>query len=159
MPERKGPRLTSWLVSETPSEPTSKLIIAPGPPLEVRATAHCRARLQSRGAATPNYRDYLECENASSPLNETFAGTGPGESFNDQLLPVTAADLLPSLEAAIKVRMAREIAPVLRSAYAGPEWGPGTPQIPFAAPFGNPGSSSYRGAADVYQGLLPFSRL
>ena len=134
------------------------LIIAPGPPLEVRATAHCRARLQSRGAATPNYRDYLECENASSPLNETFAGTGPGESFNDQLLPVTAADLLPSLEAAIKVRMAREIAPVLRSAYAGPEWGPGTPQIPFAAPFGNPGSSSYRGAADVYQGLLPFSR-
>lgn len=134
------------------------LIIAPGAPLDVRATAHCRARVQSRGAAAHNYRDYLECQNASSPVNETFVDTGPGESFNDQLLPVTAADLLPLLEAAIKVRIAREIAPLLRSAYAGPEWGPGTPRLPFAAPFADPGSSSYQGAAGVHQGLLPFSR-
>lgn len=134
------------------------LIIAPGAPLDVHAAAHCAARLQSRGTATPNYRDYLECENASSPVDETFVATGPGESFNDQVLPVTAADLLPSLEAAIKVRIAREIAPLLRSAYAGPEWGSGTPQIPFAAPFTDPGSSSYQGAAGVHQGLLPFSR-
>ncbi len=134
------------------------LIIAPGAPLDVRAAAHCVARLQSRGAATHNYRDYLECQNASSPLDETFADTGPGESFNDQLVPVTAAELMPLLEAAIKVRIEREIAPLLRGAYAGPEWGSGTPQVPFAAPFANPGTSSYQGAAGVHQGLLPFSR-
>ena len=134
------------------------LIIAPGAPLDVRATAHCRARLQSRGAATLNYRDYLECENASSPLDETFVATGPSESFNDQLLPVTAGDLLPLLEAAIEVRIGREIAPALRAAYGGPEWGPAALRIPYAAPFGNPGLSGYRGAAGVHQGLLPFSR-
>ena len=135
------------------------LIIAPGPPLKVSESAQCRARLQSRGAAALNYRDYLECENASSPVDETFASTGPGESFNDQLLPVTAEELLPLLEAAIKVRVERDIAPVLRATYAGPEWGRAADNAlyPYATPFGDPGSSSYQGAAGVYQGLLPFS--
>jgi len=147
------------LVLADRARPAVALIIAPGPPLKVAENARCRARLQSRGAATLNYRDYLECENASSPIDETFASAGPSESFNDQLLPVTADDLLPLLEAAIKVRLERDIAPVLRRAYAGPEWGlsADNPRYPYAAPFGDPGSSSYRGAAGVYQGLLPFS--
>jgi hypothetical protein len=150
---------TGRLVLADRARPAVALIIAAGPPLTVAESASCRARLQSRGAAALNYRDYLECENASSPVDQTFASAGPNESFNDQLLPVTADDLLPLLEAAIKVRLERDIAPVLRTVYAGPQWGLSAhkPFYPYAAPFGDPGSSSYQGAAGVYQGLLPFS--
>ncbi len=147
------------LVLENGAQAAVALIIAPGAPFSVRESAHCRARLQSRGAAMPNYRDYLECQNASSPVDGHFAGTGPSESFNDQLLPVTAGELLPLVEAAIKVRAEREIAPALRTAYSGPEWGrnAANPLYPYAAPFVDPGRSSYQGAAGAHQGLLPFT--
>lgn len=41
------------------------LIIAPGPPLSVQGSANCTARAQARDARPPDYRDYLECQNAS----------------------------------------------------------------------------------------------
>ncbi|MGA8051314.1 MAG: hypothetical protein WCA09_14145 [Burkholderiales bacterium] len=136
------------------------LIIAPGSPLRVTASTGCASRMQSRGKTPPDVRDYLECENATLPADASFASTGPIGSFNDQVLPVTRADLLPGIEAAIKVRIERDVVPQLRNVYAGPEWGlpPGSAVFPYAAPFADPGASDFRGVIGVDQGLLPFSQ-
>jgi len=135
------------------------LIIAPGPALQVPASTGCAPRTQSRGRSPPDPRDYLECDNGTLPADASFASAGPTGSFNDQVLPVTAADLMPGIEAAIKVRIERDIVPPLRSAYEGPQWGlpAGQAAFPYAAPFADPGTSDFRGAAGNVQGLLPFS--
>lgn len=136
------------------------VIIAPGPAITVQAGGACSAWSQSRPVAgPPDLRNYLECANATSPPDATFVSSTPGGTFNDQVLRVTAADLIPALEAAITERMQREIAPALRGVYAAASWGTSAtnPLYPFAAPFGNPGTSSYQGADGVYQGLMPFS--
>jgi hypothetical protein len=136
------------------------LIIAPGPATTVLAGGGCAAWTQNRPAAgPPDLRNYLECVNASSPPDATFASSAPGSTFNDQVLRVTAADLIPALEAAVAHRMQREIAPAMRAVYASAQWGTtaANPLYPFAAPFSNPGTSSYQGAVGSYQGLLPFS--
>jgi hypothetical protein len=70
-------------------------------------------------APTINPADYIECFNAATPA---FSTVGPA-SFNDQVLAVTTADLIPELEAAIQQRMQREIAPVLRTVYSSAAWG------------------------------------
>ena len=135
------------------------LIIAPGPALSVSSGVGCAPRTQSRGTSPPDVRDYLECDNATLPADASFASAGPLGSFNDQVLPVTTADLLPGIEAAIMVRIARDVVPPLREAYAGPDWGlpVGRAVFPYAAPFADPGASDFRGAAGNVQGLLPFS--
>ena len=135
------------------------LIIAPGPALAVPSVAGCVARVQSRGATPPDARDYLECANADVPADARFASNGPLGAFNDQVLPVTAADLLPGLEAAIKVRIERDIVPALRQVYTGQEWGLPAAHVafPYAVPFADPGASDFRGAVGATQGLLPFS--
>jgi len=135
------------------------LIIAPGPALQVSAAAGCAPRTQSRGTSPPDARDYLECDNATQPADASFASAGPLGSFNDQVLPVTAADLLPGIEAAIKVRIERDIVPPLKDVYAGPDWGlpAGRAVFPYAAPFADPGASDFRGTAGNVQGLMPFS--
>ena len=145
------------------------LIIAPGRPLQVRASPGCAAHDQRRRSkdvagnpVVPYPRDYLECENATSPADLAFASRGPADSFNDQVHPVGASELLRAIEAAIAHRIEREVAPPLRSAYAGTEWGlsPANPMFPFAARFGtdafNP--DSYRGSAGTLQGLIPLTR-
>jgi hypothetical protein len=138
------------------------LIIAPGPALTVQAGGGCGAWSQSRPTvAPPDLRNYLECDNATSPADATFVTGAPGSTFNDQVLRVTAADLIPSLEAVIAERMQRQIAPALRSVYAAASWGTsaGNPLYPFAARFDlpHPGTSGYRGEDGRYQGLLPFN--
>jgi hypothetical protein len=135
------------------------LLIAPGPAFSVQAAAGCVARAQSRGVLPPNVRDYLECENASSPADVNFTSRGPAGSFNDQVVKVTTADLLPAIEAAIAHRIEREIAPLLKSAYASAAWGASAanPVLPYAAPFSDPTTSSFQGAAGTFRGLLPFT--
>jgi len=135
------------------------LIIAPGPAFSVQAAPGCAARAQSRSALPPNVRDYLECENATSPADVNFASKGPANSFNDQAVRVTAADVLPSIEAAIAHRIEREIVPLLKSVYANPVWGTSAanPLFPYAVPFSDPATSNYQGAAGTFRGLLPFT--
>jgi hypothetical protein len=101
----------------------------------------------------------VECLNTAT---STFSTTGPSSSFNDQVVAITVADIMPVLEAAIASRIEREIVPALKSVYAAPDWGlSGNPVYPFAAPFGNPGpgvgASSFQGAAGTFSGLLPFT--
>jgi hypothetical protein len=144
------------------------LIIAPGQVMNVQTAAGCAARSQLRDPlVAPDLRDYLECDNATWPADASFVTTGPVYLFNDQVLRVTVADVMPVLEKAIAIRIERDVAPALRKAYAATESGPGSwygwsansPTYPFAAPFADPNSSNYRGSASpaTYQGLLPLA--
>ncbi|MEO8717070.1 MAG: hypothetical protein ABI423_02485 [Burkholderiales bacterium] len=132
------------------------VIIAPGPAITVQAGGPCAAWSQARPAAgPPDLRNYLECGNVTG----SYVTSSPGNTFNDQVLRVSVADIIPALEAAVADRMQREIAPALRSVYAAASWGTsaGNPLYPFATPFANPGTSNYRGVNGTYQGLLPFT--
>jgi hypothetical protein len=138
------------------------LIIAPGPAFNVVASgANCAAISQTRPTAgAPDWRNYLECENATYPTPDaTFVTTGPSGSFNDQVVKITAAELMPAVEAAISNRIEREIVPVLQSVYAGGSWGiPGAnPVYPFAAPFADPSTSAMQGTLGTLRGLLPLA--
>jgi hypothetical protein len=108
-----------------------------------------------------NPLDYIECFNVATP---SFSTTGPTTSFNDQVVRVTVADLVPALEAAIADRAQREIAPALRNAAFvldsnNPRrWvtsSSNPPIYPYPAAFADPTSSNYRGQSGTYQGLLP----
>jgi hypothetical protein len=140
------------------------LIVAPGAAFDVPAAAGCAARSQTHptAAGTLDLRNYLECENATSPADANFVTTGPSTSLNDQVLRVTAADLLPGIEAAIAERIKREIVPALRNVYADPLWGSGiistNPLFPYPASFSDPSTSNFQGASGVSQGLLPFNQ-
>jgi len=144
------------------------LIIAPGPVLAAQAGAGCTAWVQSRPTTgAPDVRNYLECENAAFPANAAFVTSRPGLTFNDQVLRVSAAEVIPALEAAIAERIQREIAPALRAVYTSTGYSgipSSSPMYPYAAPFSKPGpstdplSSNFQGAAGTYQGLLPFSQ-
>jgi len=144
------------------------LIIAPGPALEVAAAPGCAARDQrhpstGRRKAAPGIdpRNYLECFDEAALA---FSTRSPATSFNDQVVAVTAAELMPAIEAAIAKRIESQIVPRLKEVYTPAGWGfAGTaPLYPFAAPFENPGpgpgTSSYRGVAGTYAGLLPFNQ-
>ena len=140
------------------------LIIAPGAAMNVAASAGCTARNQARSAPAPTMdaRDYIECFNTGT---STFATTGATTSFNDQVVRITVADVMPGIEAAIASRVEREIAPLLRGVYATNSWGAnvsaGNPVYAFAAPFADPSlTASYQGgsascAGGVCKGLLP----
>src|SRR6267142_1734516 len=134
------------------------LIIAPGAPITVPAGA-CAAWAQTRpNAPPPDLRNYLECENASSPADASFVTTGPAGSFNDQVIKITAAEILPLIEGAVADRFQQEFAPLMRTAHSGGGVWPVTPALPFAATFGdptvNPGNK-LQGAAATLGGLLP----
>jgi len=134
------------------------LIIAPGRTLQISASAGCTARVQRRTTPSPaiDFRDYLECENASSPVNAAFVSTGPADSFNDQVLAVSGAEMLPGIEAAVATRFERQFAPQIRTAYSTGSW-PANPALPFAATFANPASATFKGAAATFGGLLPIT--
>jgi len=140
------------------------LIIAPGPAFTVPAAAGCAAWSQVRPQVpnvAPDWRNYLECENATSPVDGIFVTTGPSGSFNDQVLAVTVADVMPAIEAGIAWRIQQEIAPVFKAAYASvPAWGlsAATPLFPFAVTFADTSTSNFEGVGGTREGLLPMSR-
>lgn len=142
------------------------LVIAPGAPLVIapnapQLAAGCLARKQSQAASlpgvVPNPRDFLECHSGTT-FNTAVVDNAVNRVSNDQVLAITAAELLPALEAAIAKRIERDIVPPLKSVYATADWGldAGHPVFPFAAPFANPGTSNFRGAAGTFEGLVPF---
>ena len=137
------------------------LLIAPGPAINVPASSGCTAWSQSRPATAglaPDWRNYLECENASSPADVNFVTSGPSGAFNDQVVKITVSDLMPGLEAAIADRIQREIVPALKTTYAGTAWGlTGSNVYPFAAPFANPSTSAMQGTLGTLAGLLPMT--
>lgn len=143
------------------------LIIAPGPAFTVAANvaSGCAARTQVRPlvATIDKWQDYLECGNANAPPNaSSFVTKGPSDSFNDQVVIVTAGDIMPGVEAAIANRIEREIGPALKSMYNGGSWSGTTasPRLPYPAAFADPSSSAMLGASatcagSACKGLLP----
>ena len=132
------------------------LIIAPGRPLaDQRVSRLYRARAAPHHAcAGDRLSRFLECENASSPIDTAFVSTGPADSYNDQVLSITGAEMLPGIEAAVASRFERQFAPQLRTVYSGGDW-PTNPALPFAATFANPSTSPFKGANATFGGLLP----
>jgi hypothetical protein len=146
------------------------LVIAPGPVLIAQAGTGCAAWTQARPAAgPPDLRNYLECENASSPADTSFVGSRPGQTFNDQVLRISSADLLPALEAAISNRMQREVAPAIKAAaYTSAQYPTiipaGGPLYPYPVAWTDPTTSGYLGGGTYTdpsnpQGLLPFNQI
>jgi hypothetical protein len=137
---------------------TVALIVAPGAVMNVQASAGCAARNQTRSAPSPamDARDYIECFDSATLQ---FVTTASSASFNDQVVRITVADIMPAIEAAIANRIEREIVPLLKDAYLAPNWGlSGTDRIyPFAAPFADPSTSSFTGATATTRGLLPLA--
>jgi len=130
------------------------LIVAPGQAMSVQAATGCTARNQVRAtpSSTINAADYLECYDTATASVST---TGPSSSFNDMALAVTAADVLPAIEAAVAARFESEIAPVLRASYPASAWT--TYTLPFASAFADPTASAFKGTAGTLSGLLPLS--
>jgi len=154
------------------------IIIAPGRPMNVNPTGGqvaqgCQPRIQVRGdrshtpaGGNPDYRNYVECQNASSPIDGVF-GTAVADNatspvVNDQLVIITSRELLNAIQGPLAERMQRTVAPLL-SEYSS-LWPDGT-FLPYAVPFTPPESglsaSAHCGprapAPQVQEGLLPIA--
>ena len=150
------------------------VIIAPGERLNIPASANCMARNQSRSAPSPaiDYRDYLDCHNAT-PADFTFTSSDPVGPFNDQLVAVTTVEILPVIEAGVAQRFERVFAPQIVGAYSNIDgtnsaWPTIGSVLPFAAPLTDPTTSNLKGtrtssggpgATGTFQGLLPLNRV
>jgi hypothetical protein len=149
------------------------IIIAPGRPLSInpnanQAAAGCQVRNQSRNdrghnplsANNPDYLDYLECENASIDFNfgASVVENATNEVLNDQVVYVTAKDLLNAIQGPVAERMQRTVAPLL-SEYS--DLWPGGNFLPyaviFAAPESNLAVANHCGTAATTEGLLPIA--
>jgi hypothetical protein len=153
------------------------IIIAPGRPLSLNPNANqiaagCTARNQVRSDRShvstslnnPNYRDYLECQNASSPIDATF-GTSVVDNatnlvLNDHVVYVTAADILNAIQGPVSERLQRTVAPLL-SEFSS-QWVAGGRFLPYAFPFTAPENNAVKQAhcgpspaAQQAEGLLP----
>ena len=145
------------------------LIIAPGAAMTIspnsnQTAAGCAARTQRRDAkflsGPPDYRDYLECENASSPADSNFVTSvidnATNAAFNDQVIAVSAADIMSALDGVVTKRITTEVIPTLATAYSTVDWS-GTASkrwFPYAAAFGD---NSAQGVANNRGGILPMS--
>jgi hypothetical protein len=131
------------------------IIIAPGRPLSINPNANqtaagCQARNQARNdrahdplsANNPNYLDYLECQNASNPIDFNFGAAvvenATNEVLNDQIVIITAKDILNAIQGPIAERMQRTIAPLL-SEYS--DLWPSGNFLPYAVAFATPESN------------------
>ena len=155
------------------------VIIAPGRPLSVNPNASqiaagCTARNQVRfdkshnpGApSNPNYLDYLECQNGSAPIDLAFGGSvvdNPTHRVvNDQLVIITAEEILNAIQGPIVERMQRTVAPLLSE--FGDIWAAGSKRLPYAVPFTAPEALPADGfcgptanVAQQLEGLLPIA--
>jgi hypothetical protein len=152
------------------------IIIAPGRPLTLDPDAAqiaqgCQPRAQARNdrshnpaGGNPDYRDYLECQNASSPIDVAFGTAIVGNEtkvvINDQVVVITAAELLNALQGPLAERMQRTVAPLLReysSLWTGASFLPYA--LAFTPPEANLAANDHCGAATTLpqrtEGLLP----
>ena len=146
-------------------------IIAPGrrlatAPLASQTAQGCAAQTQTRGTFPPaDSSGYLECANiAGATLRTGVVDNGSNEAFNDQVVLITAADVIEAIEPVIAARLQRDVVPQLQSSYVNTSWG-GTatePFFPFAVsyPAGPPldaAASDFKGTLATAEGLLPMT--
>jgi hypothetical protein len=152
------------------------VIFAPGKPLSINPTAAqvaagCAARNQVRtdrshvptSGVNPDYRDYLECQNGSSPIDTTFGvaitGNETNLAINDQAVVITDKEILNAIQGPVAERLQRTVAPLL-SEYAD-KWVSTSKFMPYAVAFSPPEAGlaidSYCGTASLTEGLLPLA--
>lgn len=151
------------------------VIFAPGPALLVNPIANqlaagCAARSQSRNdrshvptGANPDYRDYLECLNASSPIGAAFGtaivDNATNQVINDQAVYITAKEILNAMQGPVAERLQRTVAPLLSE--FGDKWVTGAKLLPYAVTFSPPEAAlpanSHCGAGGQDEGLLPIA--
>ena len=124
------------------------VIFAPGQALSGQA------RQPVDGVAVPAVANYLDLQNSTLGVLNLFAKTGPEGTFNDHVIILTRAELMPEIEAAVADRLHKQIAPQMNAAYSSAPWTV-APTLPFAAGFGDPSTASYKGTTATTQGLLP----
>jgi len=142
-------------------------IIAPGrrlvtAPLASQTAQGCAAQSQFRTAFPPaDSTGYLECQNiAGATLRTGAVDNGTNEVFNDQVILITAADVIAAIEGVIAKRIENTVAPQLQTVYASTQWNSNTPAatiptFPFAVSFASQAVTQYKGVAGTTQGLLP----
>jgi len=135
-------------LTSTTGEDAIAVIFAPGQSLPGQS------RQPINGVTAPLAQNYLDAQNGTLGVLTQFAKTGAADTFNDRVIMITRAELMPEIEAAVADRIARQIAPQIRDAYSTGYW-TATPTLPFASAFADPSTASYKGAAAVTQGLLP----
>jgi hypothetical protein len=151
------------------------VIIAPGAPMTAvpnanQTAAGCVARTQQRTPSAPNVLDYLECQSTSaSPIavRTRVVDNASNKTANDQMVVVTAAEVLAAVEPMVAQRIQTQVLPQLQGAnalYASSDWGKSAanPAFPFAVTFGDPGTtptSNFKGTAGKTEGLLPVTAL
>jgi hypothetical protein len=154
------------------------IIFAPGKPLVSAPAANqiaagCTARNQSRSdrshvptGGNPDYRDYLECQNATSPIDLNFGvaivDNATNEVVNDQAVYITAKELLNALQGPLSERLQRTVAPLLSE--FGDVWISGNKFLPYARAFTAPESAlplnahcGPNASAQQREGLLPLA--
>jgi hypothetical protein len=147
------------------------LLIAPGVPLDTlldpgSPPPGCsRTRQSALRYPTPfvafDPAQFLECGNTGASYETRPAS----QWFNDQVLAVTAADLMTAIAGPIADRLQRVAAPAIAAwdeaelAATGKSWGVthAAPYLPFASAFGDPAVNGYCGAAGVHEGLPPLA--
>jgi hypothetical protein len=140
-------------------------IIAPGrrlvtAPIASQTAQGCAAQSQFRTTFPPaDSSHYLECQNIAGAILRTgVVENGTNEAFNDQVILITAADVLDAIEPVVVARITRDVVPQLQSAYVNASWG-GTaaePYFPFAVAY--PGAASFDASASDYKGTLGTSQ-
>lgn len=151
------------------------VVFAPGAALLVNPAANqvamgCAARTQSRNdrshvpaGANPDYRDYLECQNASSPIGAAFGTTivdnATNQAINDQAVYITAKEILNAMQGPLAERLQRTVAPLLSE--FGDKWITGAKFLPYAVSFSPPEASlptnNHCGSGGQLEGLLPIA--
>jgi hypothetical protein len=141
-------------------------IIAPGRRLNMAPNAdqvaqNCAAGWQARTTFPPvNSLEYLECFSvAGASLRTNVVHNAVTEVSNDQIVLITAAEVMAAIEPVVAKRIESTVVPQLTAMYAAAEWGTtaANPILPFPALFANPQTSTYRGASTEQEGLLPLT--
>ena len=143
------------------------LIIAPGPAFSVPPLR----RDAPRSPGPPDHRARRTGATTSSAKTRPtrrrrdFVTTGRDGSFNDQVMRVTVADLMPGIEAAIAKRIEREIVPALKTVYVTGDLGNhrAQPAVSLSrrrsrSPGPGAGTSDYVGAAGTTRVCCPSIR-
>jgi hypothetical protein len=158
------------------------VIIAPGPAFTISPTSaqqlvpySCGAKTQFRNdrshvptGGNPDVTNYLECANATVPpgdvrMGSTIVGNDTNPVLNDQLVYITAKDILNAIQGPVAERMQKTVAPLFKE--FSERWPSGT-FLPYAATFIAPENSGVSQAllcgpaaptTQVREGLLPLA--
>jgi hypothetical protein len=153
------------------------VIIAPGKAVNATPDANQQAACgsseisQSRNdrghdassSVNPDYRNYLECQNASSPIDLNFGvsvqDNASNEVLNDQVVFVTARDILNAIQGPLAERLQRTVAPLLNE--HADKWiaASGQKFLPYAvslAALPSPETTTVKcGTASLREGVIP----